>query len=243
VRRLGHVPARWKLRLDERGKARLFVDGVKCTIRWSGGSHTVTYSEVAALLDEVPSPESNRETSDVAGVPLNLYLISWTSNDRGWIDWLKQGTGYGNEVRYVSGLDWNFAPLRNLNVQPSLTSDLRFNAPAPEPSPYSILAEVTESGFPVHPSTLNAWRETPLGTTMIESSHLDPNRFGLMTEWQITTDPHSALGRMIGGGTQKSVCTPAVLLSPIPALIKGEAEPGCLGSDTFLSATWRKDIP
>src|SRR5262249_31924026 len=128
--------------------------------------------------------------------------------------------GFGDEVRYVPGLAWNFAPLESGNAQPGLTGDLRFDAPAPEPSPYSIHGTVTTEGaVPVYPVTTDIWRETSLGMAKFEISHPTPGRFGLATQWQVTTDPQSAMGRMIGAGTQKFVCTPEILISPVVSLI------------------------
>lgn len=238
VRRVGRVPGRWPLLLDASGRATVNVDQAACTMTISGVSQKVTYSALTAMLDSkrLPEPERSRDTSDAMGLPANFYLLAWASDNRAFVNFLRTQTGLGTFVQYVPRLSYRFSA--------GVTHQLQFTQPAPARSPYAAVATLTESGFPVYPLTADMWRQTPLGSTMIETSHVDPSRMGIFTHWKVTTAPSTPLGRMIGGGgVQERTCTPALLVSPFVAFTQGIATLGCLSNESFVTANWRTYPP
>lgn len=240
VRRLGQVPARWKLALDEEGRATVALDAAVCTFPGEGQARTVVWSRVAALLDSsaIPAPEHDRSTSNVAGLPMDFYLLSWSTDDRAFLEWLREGTGLEGSTRYVPDLALDAPMLTTPSL--GLFHDLRFVAPQPEPSPYSFTASTTDPVTPVVPLVLNVWRETPAGSVMVESNLV--GAMGTARQWQVDTHASSPLAQMIGSSTYRFVCDPALLVSPLLARLESRAAQGCLGAGTFPSATLRRGI-
>ena len=238
VRRVGPVPNRWPLLLDRSGRATVNVDQAACTMTINGVLQKVTYSALAVMLDskKLPEPERGRDTSDAMNLPADFYLLSWTSNSHAFVNFLRNQTGLGQFVQYVPGLTYSYSA--------GLVHQLRFTERAPARSPYTASATLTESGFPVSPLTADMWRETPLGTAMIETSHVDPSRLGLFTQWKVSTGRRTPLGQILGGGgVQQHTCTPSLLVSPFVAYARGVATLGCLSNESFVTASWRTYPP
>jgi hypothetical protein len=239
VRKIGQVPDRWKLALDDHGKATLYLETPgECKMTIEGAQHTFAYTALSALLDgaALPAPEKKRDTSNAAGLPLNRWLISWSAGDAAFVRWLRKDTGLGRLVTYVPGLRYEEGS--------GLPHEMRFSAPAPAPSPFVLTATIVADGvMPIAPLVSDLWRETSAGSVMIETGHIDPDRFGFFKDWKLTTDPASPLGQMIGGGSASGTCTPDNLISPLPARLAGKVDSGCFTAERFLLAKWRKDIP
>ena len=221
VRAAGRIPARWKLQLDSAGRSRLYVDTATCQETLNGRTRTVVWTQLAAQLDsaQLPSPERSRSTSDVEGKPFDFYLLAWDANDRDLVRWLRAGTGLGDVARYVPGLTFR---LTGEGLR-----DYEFNAPRPIPSPFTISATYTPNLVPVYPIESNFWRQTSVGSVLLDQSHDLPYLFGFFQQWAFTTVPGSPNGRMIGGGHQVRTCTPD--LAPAPLIGQNGQDPGCLG--------------
>jgi hypothetical protein len=239
VRKVGKIPDRWKLALDGRGKATLYLETPgQCELTIGGVKHTFAYTALSALLDgaALPGPEKRRDTSNVAGLPLDRWLMSWSASDAAFVRWLRKGTGLGRLVTYVPGLRYEEGS--------GLPHQMRFSAPSPTPSPFTLTSTIVADGvIPLAPLVSDLWRETSAGSVMIEAGHIDPDRFGVFKDWKLTTDPASPLGRMIGGGSASGTCTATQLVAPLPARLAGKIDSGCFTAERFLLAKWRKDIP
>ena len=236
VRETGQIPDRWKLALDSAGKARLFLNPASCQMTLGGRTRTVVWTVLAAQLDSasLPSPERKRSTSNVASKPSDYYLLAWSANDRDTVKWMQTGTGLGDVARFVRGL--TFA------LSGGAERQFAFRAPEPDRSPFQLTATVTRSVIPVYPVTTNFWRETPVGSVMLEFSHDLPSLFGFFRQWTLRTAPTSPLGRMIGGSEQLRTCAATAL--PAPVIGQDGTDPGCLGVDEPNTRwTFRKDLP
>ena len=237
VRAEGRVPVRWKLALDSDGKARLFLDMASCQMTLGGRTRTVVYTNLAAQLDSasLPSPERQRSTSNVEGKPNDYYLLAWNAADHDFVRWMQTGTGLGDIARLVPGLTFQLAA-------GEAEREFAFGAPKPNQSPFQLTATVLRPVIPVYPITINFWRETPVGSVMLETSHDLPYLFGFFEQWTLKTDPTSPLGRMIGGDEQVRTCAATAL--PAPLIGQGGTDPGCLGvNEPNGRWTFRKDLP
>lgn len=235
VRAEGHIPARWKLLLDNNGKASLFVQALSADVTIDGQAHPYVWAAISAVLDSsaLPAPERDHATSDVEGAHSDIYVISWSVNDRDFADWLRAGTGLGTVVQYVPGLKFSLGP--------GVTDAFAFTAPIPAPSPFEFTANLTAPIFPVTADVANWWRETPNGTVLIESN--DHNeQLGAFQQWKLTTDPATPLGRMVGSSEVTDTCGLNNIAEPLAVLTSQEVKPGCFARETFTATGLRKQI-
>lgn len=250
VRSIGHIPDRWKLALDSTGKARVLVDTMTSNLTFNGVARTVRQVTIAAVLDSaaMPSPEKSRDTSNIAGTPFDLYLLSWESSDQDLVNWVRDGTTLGDVVQYVPGLNFNMSTTTTLSptsFPPGPVHGFTFTSPSPATSPFQVSGAETDPLFPIPGAVSDFWRETPTGTVKFETRE-GPTVFSFFQQWQLTTAVTSPLGQMIGnGGVQTRTCDPTEAFSPLFGRINGQIlDTGCFGSQIYVQDTvWAKELP
>ena len=237
VRREANIPLRWKLATTRAGRSLLleFVGTCKWTVR--GVTRMDTYRELAALLDpgSMPQPERSHDTSNLAGRRLDLYLISSSSNDATYEQWMRDRGGLGSAAVYN--------PHLSLTTSGIGLQTARYQAPTPDQSPF-VLTETATVPFILVPGfDANYWHQNASGTYKIDDGG-DPAKGqhvadGQYLSWTFTTTTGSPLARMLGTARETSSCSPLAAPSPLIAIVTGTTfAPGCIGGESG-SATWK----
>lgn len=235
LRAQGGIPARWGLQLTPAGKATLFFGMDNAPVTVMGRTRRVRVGLLLAVLDpsKLPSPERAQDTSNFEGSPEDFYILSLSVSDQGFADWFRQGTGLGDLVQYVPGL--------NSELGPGPLHQYAFTAPAMSPIPVKFTATVTDPAFPLYSATSDWWRQTPEGTLRLEVA--DHNEtLGLFQNWQLNTEPQSFLGRILGGAERSFTCQPTALPAPVLGVVTHRNDTGCIGIEHSSSVDWHKQI-
>jgi len=172
-------PAFQPLVAQDAGNATIFVGTAACA-SITVGARTTPKAAYAVMGVAINAPDS---TSG-----MHFYLLSWISDALDYAMWLKEGTGLGEQVRYVKNVSYSLQPPNGGAGHWTMT------APPPSPDPFVITADTTQPFAPT--SRAIFWRDTHRGTVRIES-HPVMEMFGTATG-TLTASCGSDLGRIFG---------------------------------------------
>lgn len=230
VRAAGHIPSRWKLKLDSHGKALLVVFMYDGTAIINGTSRPYRWVSTSVYLDSTNLPAGIHSTSDVEGVRADVYLLDWTTSSWALASRLR-AAGAGPAAEYV--------PALNFSMGAGATPSFHFSAGRPALSPFTFSAHLTPTFIPTSSDTVNFWRDAPTGTLKI-STNDNRELLGQFLNWSLTTSPTTPLAHMMGAAKRTRSCSPAAAIDPILGLAAHEGRLGCISRETFAntSVSW-----
>ncbi len=132
-------------------------------------------------------------------IPLEGYVLEWSTNSPPHARWLRERTGLGDRVRVVPGLEYDYDPIPG-RVAGAVDPDFRFTALKSARSPFHVNATVTEGGPHTWDAGTNRWADTSEGTVIIFGDHpRGADQTLAHADGTVTADdPSSTLGRLVG---------------------------------------------
>ncbi len=199
------VPPRFGLYRDPlSGKPLLNVRVLRCTrLSVNGTAARMTLAVFSALIE---SPDGTGCTSRTPVVPLqtvvggvppfnwcNYYVIFNVSNNRNWVDWVRDGTPEF-PARYETDFLWQDGK----PVLSTLTRPFHFEAGGATPSPFEIDAFVTQELIGDLPISAGFWFPTSRG--LLKLNPMVDATYGDM-QGTLRTQPGTEMAKLLGSHT------------------------------------------
>jgi hypothetical protein len=195
------VPASYKLAAGPDGTATLMVTMFRCDLTLGGTAlrGPVAVAAAAFQLEAtdgdglVPDPSDHGSAASSGAVLLDFYPLFVVTDSQRLADWLRSGTGL--DVRYASGLEYEYAMPEPVGV-----ADFAVDAPRPTPSPFTVTGDAAAQRAAAVAVDENWWHDTMIDGKARRTKLAFPSHADYVAPANVVVDAEdgSELARLLG---------------------------------------------